>query len=86
MARDVLHDLLLLGPPERDRLLEAVDAFAATGSVAETARRTFCHRNTVLNRLRRVAECTGLDLTVPEQATVLLLGLAAWRQHERRSS
>ena len=86
VARDVLHDLLAMAPPERERLLETVDAFAATGSVVATAQRTFCHRNTVLNQLRRVTECTGLDLAVPEQATVLLLGLAAWRQHELRSS
>ncbi|WP_432523893.1 helix-turn-helix domain-containing protein [Kineococcus sp. SYSU DK006] len=79
LARDVLHELLVLAPPERDRLLETVDAYAATGSVATTAERTFCHRNTVLNRLRRVAECTGLDITVPAQASVLLLALTAWR-------
>lgn len=86
VARDVLHDLLALAPQERDRLLETVDAYAASGSVAVAAQRTFCHRNTVLNRLRRVTECTGLDLTVPEQATVLLLGLAAWRRHGLRTS
>ncbi len=82
VARDVLADLLLLAPPERARLLEAVDAYAATGSVAAAAGQLYCHRNTVLNRLRRTAECTGLDVTVPEQAAVLLLALRAWRQHE----
>ena len=82
VARDVLHEVLALSPPERDRLLEVVDVYAATGSVAATAERTYCHRNTVLNRLRRVTECTGLDLAVPDQAVVLLLALAAWRQHE----
>ena len=80
VADDVLHDLLALGPPERDRLLETLDTFTATGSVAVTAERTFCHRNTVLNRLRRITECTGLDVTVPDQAVVLLLALTAWRQ------
>ncbi|NAZ77159.1 hypothetical protein GTQ99_17270 [Kineococcus sp. T13] len=79
LARDVLHELLVLAPPERDRLLETVDAYAETGSVAAAAERTFCHRNTVLNRLRRVAECTGLDVTVPAQSSVLLLALTAWR-------
>ena len=80
VAREVLGELLLLAPPERERLLEALDAFAATGSVAATAARTYCHRNTVLNRLRRVGECTGLDVTVPQQAAVLLLAVAAWRR------
>ncbi|MGI4894935.1 MAG: helix-turn-helix domain-containing protein [Janthinobacterium lividum] len=82
VARDVLHELLVLSPPERDRLLETVDVFAATGSIAATAERSFCHRNTVLNRLRRIKECTGLDLMVPDQAAAFLLARAAWRQYE----
>jgi hypothetical protein len=80
VADDVLHDLLALSPPDRDRLLETLDAYRATGSVAATADRMFCHRNTVLNRLRRITECTGLDVTVPDQSVVLLLAVTAWRQ------
>jgi hypothetical protein len=62
-------------PRERDRLLETVRAYAATGSVAEVAARVYCHRNTVLNRLRRFAELTGRDVTVPTDAAVVLLAL-----------
>jgi hypothetical protein len=80
VADDVLHAVLALTPPERDRLLETFDVYAGTGSVAVTAERTFCHRNTVLNRMRRLTECTGLDVTVPAQAAVLLLAVTAWRQ------
>ncbi|NIZ92821.1 helix-turn-helix domain-containing protein, partial [Kineococcus rubinsiae] len=82
VARDVLRDLLAVPVPERERLLEALQVFAATGSVAETAERLFCHRNTVLNRLRRTAELTGHEPTVPDQAAVLLLAVTAWRQLE----
>jgi PucR-like helix-turn-helix protein/diguanylate cyclase with GGDEF domain len=62
-------------PRERHRLLETVRAYAATGSVAEVAARVYCHRNTVLNRLRRFAELTGRDVTVPTDAAVVLLAL-----------
>ncbi|MCU1664546.1 MAG: hypothetical protein JWR58_4611 [Pseudonocardia sp.] len=62
-------------PRERDRLLETVRAYAATGSVAEVAARVYCHRNTVVNRLRRFAELTGRDVTVPTDAAVVLLAL-----------
>jgi hypothetical protein len=62
-------------PRERDRLLETVRTYAATGSVAEVAARVYCHRNTVLNRLRRFAELTGRDVTVPTDAAVVLLAL-----------
>nr|WP_240895680.1 helix-turn-helix domain-containing protein [Kineococcus siccus] len=61
-------------------MLEALEVFAATGSVAATAERLFCHRNTVLNRLRRTAELTGHEPTVPAEAAVLLLAVSAWRQ------
>jgi DNA-binding PucR family transcriptional regulator len=62
-------------PRERDRLLAAVRAYLATGSVAQVAARLYCHRNTVLNRLRRFTELTGRDVTVPADAAVVLLAL-----------
>ncbi|GAA0928517.1 helix-turn-helix domain-containing protein [Pseudonocardia zijingensis] len=60
---------------ERERLLAAVRAYAVTGSVAQVAARLYCHRNTVLNRLRRFTELTGRDVTVPADAAVVLLAL-----------
>ena len=68
----------LAGVPaaERDRLVATVRRFAVDGAVADTAASLFCHRNTVLNRLRRVAGLTGRDPTVPADAAVLLLALA----------
>jgi len=62
-------------PKERDRLLAAVRAYTTTGSVAQVAARLYCHRNTVRGRLRRFAELTGRDVTVPTDAAVVLLAL-----------
>ena len=48
--------------------------FLATGSVPDTAKREVVHPNTVLYRLKRVRELTGLDPRVPADAAVLVLG------------
>jgi hypothetical protein len=58
-------------------LTETLRAYLATGSVPETARLVVIHPNTVVYRLRRVAELTGLDPRVPAQAAVLVLALAS---------
>lgn len=62
---------------EQDRLLDTVLAFTACGSVQQAADRLYCHRNTVVNRLRRFAELTGCDVTVPDQA-VLVQAALSW--------
>jgi hypothetical protein len=61
---------------ERERLSEAARHFLQSGSVTLTAERLFCHRNTVLNRLNRFQELTGIDLTVPTQAARLVVAWA----------
>ena len=49
---------------ERGPLLDTLDAWVETsGSAGRTAAPVHCHRNTVLNRLRRLSEATGHDLT-----------------------
>jgi hypothetical protein len=73
----VLGGLACAAPRERDRLLETVRAFARSGSVQRVAADLYCHRNTVLNRLRRFAELTGRDVTVPADAAVVLLALGS---------
>jgi hypothetical protein len=75
LVRTELGGLADVPARERERLLAAVRAYAATGSVAEVAARLYCHRNTVLNRLRRFAELTGRDVTVPRDAAAVLLAL-----------
>jgi DNA-binding PucR family transcriptional regulator len=45
------------------------------GSISETARRLFLHRNSVFYRLQRIEEVSGLDLQNPEVRRFLLAGL-----------
>ncbi len=75
LADSVLSELDRLPPHERERLLETVTAYCDSGSVAETASALYCHRNTVLNRLRRFTELTGFDPTRPEEAATVLFAL-----------
>ncbi|MFT4215069.1 MAG: helix-turn-helix domain-containing protein [Microbacterium sp.] len=62
-------------PYERDRIIETLEEYFATGSVQRTAQRLFCHRNTVLNRLSRFTELTGLDVTIPRDAATAMIAL-----------
>lgn len=62
-------------PGERERIHETVVVYLESGSIQETATQLYCHRNTVLNRLTRFQELTGLDPTVPRQAAIVVL---AW--------
>ncbi|MEU8528142.1 MULTISPECIES: PucR family transcriptional regulator [Streptomyces] len=53
-------DGVLRSGSERPVLLETLGVWLDTGcSAARTAERLYCHRNTVLNRIGRVAELTG---------------------------
>ncbi|MGI8536390.1 MAG: helix-turn-helix domain-containing protein [Mycobacteriales bacterium] len=62
--RDALVDALLEGRGiERSLLLDTPKAWLDTGgSAGQTAARLYCHRNTVLNRLRRLKALTGRSL------------------------
>ena len=48
-----------------------------SGSAGRTAELVHCHRNTVLNRLRRLSEATGHDLTAGTMPVELVLALRA---------
>jgi hypothetical protein len=55
-----LGPLLALPEAESRPLLDTLEAWVATGgSTTHTAARVHCHRNTVINRLRRAAALTG---------------------------
>ncbi|MHA7140406.1 helix-turn-helix domain-containing protein [Arthrobacter sp. Sr33] len=60
---------------EVDRMRETILCFLQNGSISATATELYCHRNTVLNRLRRFREITGLDMTVPAEAARIVI---AW--------
>ena len=77
----VLAPLLCLEERRRDSLLTTLEAWlAADGSVAKGAAALYCHRNTVLNRLRRIERLTGRSLSVPKDLIDLGLALQAYRQ------
>lgn len=64
------------GLVERQNVESAVRAYLETGNIAAAAAATFCHRNTLTNRLRRFAELTGIDVTVPQQAARIVIAWA----------
>mgnify|MGYP000933607148 CR=1 FL=1 len=68
--------LAALPEHERERLVEAVRAYIRTGSIKTTAEELFCHRNTVINRLRSFSEATGYDPAVPKDAAWIYVALS----------
>ncbi|MFD8425503.1 PucR family transcriptional regulator [Streptomyces sp. NPDC059668] len=78
LAERVLGPLLRLDPSDRDIMLETLTAWlACDGSAQRAAGRLYCHRNTVLNRLRRCEQLTGRSLSRPSDVVELSLALAA---------
>jgi len=74
-GRDVREALSECTTHEREHLMQAVLAYAETGSIKLTSERLFCHRNTVVNRLSAFRQVTGLDITVPKDAAIALVAL-----------
>jgi hypothetical protein len=64
----------LAGRDHDGLITSTLRTFLETGSVPETAKREIVHPNTVLYRLKRVRELTGLDPRVPADAALLVLG------------
>ncbi|MEW9550464.1 helix-turn-helix domain-containing protein [Nonomuraea sp. NPDC050783] len=75
-----LGPLLALDPADRDTLLTTLETWlACDGSAARAAARLFCHRNTIVNRVRRIEQLTGRSLTRPRDVVDLALALDAAR-------
>jgi DNA-binding PucR family transcriptional regulator len=82
LARNVLGPLDALPRAERDLLLESLEVWMASGgSTEETARRMYCHPNTVRLRFRRIAEHTGRSTSEPLGIAELCFALYALRQN-----
>jgi hypothetical protein len=64
-----------------DLLITTAAYLDAGGAVESTARTLFLHPNTVRYRLRRIAEVTRMDPTLPRNAQALRLGLVLGRAH-----
>ncbi|WP_459754686.1 PucR family transcriptional regulator [Streptomyces sennicomposti] len=80
VARTVLGPLLTLPAPERDLLLDTLEAWFATGgSTTRAAEHMFCHRNTVLYRLNRITELTERRTSSADSSAELYVALQAAR-------
>ncbi|MFF8012817.1 helix-turn-helix domain-containing protein [Streptomyces sp. NPDC007929] len=80
LTERVLGPLLRLEPADRDVLLDTLAAwFACEGSAQRAGERLYCHRNTVLNRLRRCEQLIGRSLARPHDVVEISLALTARR-------
>lgn len=76
----VLHDR-----KRRGDLVRTLRVYFASGANAsEAADRLFLHRNSMIYRLARIAELTGLDLKDPRVRLALELGLLAMDEGENQ--
>lgn len=73
---DVEAALAQCSAAKRERLLETVRCYLASGSISDTAAALFCHRNTVSKQLQQFRDVTGVDPTIPQQAARLVVGWA----------
>lgn len=65
---------------QRAELLKTLEAFFnCLGNLAHTADMLHVHRNTLLYRLKRITEISGMDLDDPEERLALWLALKAHR-------
>jgi hypothetical protein len=75
-----LVPLMTVPASERELLLDTLDKWVtAAGSIRRTAELAHCHRNTVINRLHRVHQITGRDLSGDGFQLELALALRAFR-------
>ncbi|WP_238419286.1 PucR family transcriptional regulator [Streptomyces taklimakanensis] len=80
LARRVLGPVLRLEGSDRDLLLHTLAVWLeCDGSARRAGDLLFCHRNTVLNRLRRFEQLTGRSLARPHEVAELSLALTARR-------
>ena len=79
-----LGRLLELPEEERSVLLETLAAFlGADGSPTRAADELYCHRNTVMHRLRRIEQVTGRSVADPRARLLWQLALLG-TEHRRR--
>ncbi|GGZ15755.1 PucR family transcriptional regulator [Streptomyces nitrosporeus] len=80
LLTDVFGPLLALEPADRALLVRTLEAWLECGgSAGRAAGRLYCHRNTVLNRLRRLEHLTSRSLSRPRELAETMLALDAFR-------
>ncbi|MFD5269633.1 PucR family transcriptional regulator [Streptomyces sp. NPDC058335] len=78
LADRVFGPLRTLEPADAAVLLDTLATWlACDGSAQRAGERLYCHRNTVLNRLRRYEQLTGRSLSRPTDVVEITLALAA---------
>jgi hypothetical protein len=78
LVQTALGGLLDLPPDDRETLMETLaELLASGGSPTHAAAALFCHRNTVIYRLRRIEAVTGRSVADPRDRLLLTLGLMA---------
>ncbi|MEU0500570.1 helix-turn-helix domain-containing protein [Nocardia sp. NPDC005998] len=76
LARYALGSVLALPRGERELLLRTLAIWYRNGlSASRAAKQLYCHRNTILNRLRRIETLTGGSLEDPRHLLNCYLGL-----------
>ncbi|MGW4206164.1 helix-turn-helix domain-containing protein [Streptomyces sp. NPDC004726] len=76
----VLGPVMALDAAERELLLTTLEVWLdCQGLAGRAGELLYCHRNTVLNRLRRLERLTGLHLDRPRDLVDLTLTLDAYR-------
>lgn len=82
--RSTLAALVDYDTRQKNELLKTLEAFfACLGNLARTADTLHVHRNTLLYRLQRIREISGLDLDDAEDRLALWLALKAHRVLQR---
>jgi hypothetical protein len=82
LLRRTLGPLLAVEPEERATLLATLRAWIdSDGSAERAAAALFCHRNTVLNRMRRISAITGRSMTSTVDLVDVTLAMEALRLH-----
>ncbi|MDQ0585059.1 PucR family transcriptional regulator [Streptomyces rishiriensis] len=84
LVERVLGPLSGLEPADEAVLLDTLATWlACDGSAQRAGERLYCHRNTVLNRLRRYEQLTGRSLSRPADLVEISLALTARGLHAR---
>ncbi|KZF09598.1 transcriptional regulator, CdaR [Rhodococcus sp. EPR-157] len=76
LVHHALGNLWTHPEPQRETLLGTLaHVLSSDGSPTNAAKILYCHRNTVIYRIRRIEELTGLDLGDPRDRLLLTLAL-----------
>ena len=79
-CQEVIGALVEYDRAQGTDLIETLSAyFAHKGNLSQTAESLFVHRNTLLYRMERIREISGLDLDNPETRLSIQLALRAYR-------